>query len=127
MKYFSSARPRNFLLLLFFVGFFFSALSVKAQTWDKPYPGNDPATLYYPEQNAVYLRYGWQNSGTGILIIKGHFPRARYYSYNLYDDRTKGSILALADYEIKEDAPGSGSLYPTSYRRSLSPATQTRL
>jgi hypothetical protein len=109
MKYFSSARPRNFLLLLFFVGFFFSALSVKAQTWDKPYPGNDPATLYYPDQNAVYLRYGWQNSGTGILIIKGQLPRARYYSYNLYDDRTKGSILALADYEIKEDAPGSGS------------------
>lgn len=109
MKYFSSSWPRDSVLFLFFIGFLLSAFSVKAQTWDKPYPGNDPTTLYYPDQNAVYLRYGWQTSGTGILIIKGQLPKARYYSYNLYDDRTKGSILALADHEIKEDQPGSGT------------------
>ena len=109
MKYFSIGGPRNHVLFLFFVGFFFSVMTVRAQTWDKPYPGNDLATLYYPDQNAVYLRYGWQNSGTGILIIKGQLPKARYYSYNLYDDRTKGSIFALADYEIKEDQLGSGT------------------
>jgi len=108
---FPSHRILNLVTVfpVFSIVFLFLSFSANAQTWEKPYPGNDPTTLYYPDQNAVYFRYGWENKGTGILIIKGQLPKARYYSYNLYDDRTKGSLVALADYEIKADGQNNGA------------------
>jgi hypothetical protein len=65
--------------------------------------GSNPDLLYYPDQNAVYYRYGWENNKQQGIVIKGKMPEARYFSFNLYNDYTKSSILALADYEIKPD------------------------
>ncbi len=87
----------------------FTANNAGAQSWEPPYDGSDSAVLYYPDQNAVYIRYGWENRNTDILVIKGKLPKARYYSYNLYNDRTKGTIAAIADFEIKPDHPQGDS------------------
>jgi hypothetical protein len=87
----------------------FKADHAGAQSWEPPYDGSDSAVLYNPDQNAVYIRYGWENKKTDILVIKGKLPKARYYSYNLYDDRTKGTIVAIADFEVKPDQPHSDS------------------
>jgi hypothetical protein len=95
------ARRRQIFLLV--IAIFTSALAMSQQIgWESPYAGNDPTLLYYPDQNAVYFRYGWENKGQG-LVIKGKMPHARYFSFNLYDDYTKGSIGARADYEILPD------------------------
>ncbi len=92
--------PFSFFLFLFFSP---QLGTSQISVWEKPYAGNDPAVLYYPDQQAVYFRYGWENkAGTGI-VIKGKMPEARYFSFNLYNDNTKSSIAALADYEIKPD------------------------
>lgn len=87
----------------------FKADHAGSQSWEPPYDGSDSAVLYYPDQNAVYIRYGWENRKTDILVIKGKLPKARYYSYNLYDDRTKGTIAAIADFEVKPDHPQGDS------------------
>jgi len=77
--------------------------------WEKPYAGNDPSVLYYPDQNAVYFRYGWENNMEQGIVIKGKIPEARYFSFNLYNDYTKSSIAALADHEIVPDEGDSSS------------------
>lgn len=82
-----------------------------AQNWEKAYSGNDDNLLYYPDRNAVYVRYGWENNKKGILAIHGRIPQARYFSYNLYDDRTKGSLISLADYQVRPDEKGGYSIY----------------
>lgn len=103
----------NFYRFIIFGFVFFSCafmqVTVIAQdsTWEKPYVGNNPDLLYYPDQNAVYFRYGWENTKRQGIVLKGKVPDARYFSFNLYNDYTKSSILSLADYEIlpdKEDA-----------------------
>lgn len=94
-----------FILILSFV----TSETIYGQNtvWEKPFVGNDPSLLYYPDQNAVYVRHAWENKkGKGILI-KGKMPDSRYFSFNLYNDYTKSSIASLADYEIKPDAGDS--------------------
>jgi hypothetical protein len=96
-----------------FIQFLFLVVSVNAIgqniSWEKPYAGNDPSLLYYPDQNAVYFRYGWKNNKEQGIVIKGKMPEARYFSFNLYNDYTKGSIAALADFEIVPDADDRSS------------------
>jgi hypothetical protein len=84
--------------------------NAQSTVWEKPFAGNDPTLLYYPDQQAVYFRYGWENKPGLNLVIKGKMPEARYFSFNLYNDNTKSSIAALADYEIKPDE-GDNSSY----------------
>jgi len=94
-------------LIPIFIQFIFLFVSLTAigqnNSWEKPYAGNDPSLLYYPDQNAVYFRYGWENKTEHGVVIKGKMPEARYFSYNLYNDYTKSSIAALADFEIVPD------------------------
>jgi hypothetical protein len=94
--------------------------STYAQGWEKPFAGNDPNVLYYPDQNAVYFRFAWENLKDQSLVIKGKVPDARYFSYNLYNDLTKSSIAALADAEILPDEQD-----PSSYTVHLIPEGQT--
>jgi len=101
---------------------FASIESVIAQSssWEKPYAGNDSTLLYYPDQNAVYFRYGWENTKENGLLIKGKLPQARYFSFNLYDDYSKTSLFALADYEILPDKDD-----PLSYTIHIVPEGQS--
>lgn len=87
------------------------SLVTLAQNWEKAYSGNDDNLLYYPDRNAVYVRYGWENNKKGVLAIHGRLPKARYFSYNLYDDRTKGSLTSLADYQVQPDDKGGYTIY----------------
>jgi hypothetical protein len=77
--------------------------NAQAPSWEKPFVGSDPSLLYYPDQNAVYFRYGWENNKQQEIVIIGKIPDARYFSFNLYNDYTKSSIAALADHEIVPD------------------------
>lgn len=121
MKFHFSPQPtlracERFFMPLF-TQFIFLVVSVTAVgqniTWEKPYAGNDPSLLYYPDQNAVYFRYGWENNKEQGVVIRGKMPEARYFSFNLYNDYSKSSIAALADYEIIPDEgdPSSYTIY----------------
>lgn len=95
------------LITLLLLGsiYYSSAQDAKTTRWEAPYVGSSQNVLYLPDANAVYWRYGWetkmmQNKG---IIIKGKFPDARYFSYNVYDDNTKSSIGSIADFTIKPD------------------------
>jgi hypothetical protein len=67
-----------------------------------------------PDTAGAYwtLRYAVQ---PGLrLTVKGHFPDARYFSFNTYDSRfrsftTNGVTSAIADYQLEPDA---GSVNP---------------
>jgi hypothetical protein len=110
MKYFSSARPRNFLLFLFFVGFFFSALSVKAQTWDKPYSGN------YPNKDNHYILMPVNLKKKHALVVRFKAPtfstqlgdvsrEVRYFSLSQGNEYTNTSIT-MHDAQLKFSADG---------------------
>ncbi len=99
----------RFIGLGFFLFIVFTAVAQDNSYWDKPYIGKNPTLLYYPDQNANYFRYGWENKSGLEIVIKGKMPEARYFSFNLYDDYTKSSIAALADYEILPDETDKSS------------------
>jgi hypothetical protein len=102
----------SFFIAVFLLGISFTApVTTYGQNtvWEKPFAGNDPSVLYYPDQNAVYFRYAWENKHGKGLVIKGKMPEARYFSFNLYNDYTKSSIIAKADVEIQPDAGDSTS------------------
>jgi hypothetical protein len=96
-------RPVILMVVLFSAFFNLFMANAQEPSWDKPYVGSDPSLLYYPDQNSVYVRYGWENNKRQGIVLKGKIPDARYFSFNLYDDQTKSSIFALADYEIVPD------------------------
>jgi hypothetical protein len=96
------SRNLGYIVLCFSI-FHVQLSFAQESAWEKPYVGSNPDLLYYPDQNAVYYRYGWENNKQQGIVIKGKMPEARYFSFNLYNDYTKSSILALADYEIKPD------------------------
>ena len=115
-----SGRVNFHLLILVFCLLAFVPASGQNNSWEKAYAGNDPALLYYPDQNAVYFRYGWENNKEQGIVIKGKMPDARYFGFNLYNDYTKSSIAALADYEILPDEEDS-----TSYTIHILPQSQS--
>lgn len=90
------------LLIVFSFNFVFAQAIT---TWEPPFVGSSKDVLYLPDANAVYWRYGWERDSLSQdgFVIKGRFPIARYFSYNLYNDNTKSSIASLADYLIKPD------------------------
>lgn len=89
-------------------------LNAQKTTWESPYIGSSKEVLYLPDANAVYWRYGWErteNDKNGY-VIKGKFPDARYFSYNIYDDVTKSSMGSLTDFNIKaDDSKNNYTLY----------------
>ena len=89
------------------------ALSLESQaqekTWEPAYTGSDPTLLYLPDAYATYWRYGWKRTPgdpTGF-VIKGAFPDARYFSYNVYDDDTKTPSGSFTDFQVKPDNSGT--------------------
>jgi hypothetical protein len=103
----------------FFVTIILAILSIHSinaqnSTWEKPYIGSATDVLYLPDANAVYWRYGWERAETDVngYVIKGQFPDARYFSFNIYDDNTKSSIGNLPDFSIKaDDAKNNYTIY----------------
>lgn len=93
----------KYFFLLFTCLFFLPNL--QAQTWEEPYIGADSTVFYLPDANAVYWRYGGTRVANGPigLQIKGEFPNARYFSYNIYNDDTKMTLGSFKDYEISPD------------------------
>lgn len=82
------------------------------KTWEAPYVGSSRDVLYLPDANAVYWRYGWRRENTSSLdgfMIKGQFPQARYFSFNVYDDTTKSSVGSFTDFAVKPDADDANS------------------
>ena len=97
---------RNKILFFVFTCSFLQAFTIQGQNqnvWGKPYIGNDVNLLYYPDQNANYFRYAWENKPGLHIIVKGKMPEARYFSFNIYDDYHKSSIKALSDVQILPD------------------------
>ena len=80
-------------------------------TWEPPYIGSDTALLYLPDANATYWRYGIERSAGDAVgfVVRGLYPDARYFSYNVYDDSLKQSVGSITDYEIVAD---EGSVNP---------------
>lgn len=67
----------------------------------------DPATVNvaFPDEAAIYWVGAYQQVPGTRLRITGRYPRARYFSFNVYDAALR-PIDALADVEIGPD-PGS--------------------
>ncbi len=83
-----------------------SATYAETQTWEDAYVGSDTTVLYLPDANAVYWRYGWKRAPgerTGIAI-RGRYPDARYFSFNVYDDDVKQSVGSITDVDIIPEA-----------------------
>ncbi|WP_411846541.1 hypothetical protein AAFN60_02715 [Roseibacillus persicicus] len=83
----------------------FESVHASEHLWQDPYVGSEPGVLYLPDSNAVYWRYGWSREAgdqKGIRIT-GQFPSTRYFSYNIYNDQTKTSLGAIADFELVAD------------------------
>jgi len=100
--FFHSAAKIGIALLAVLLHLF--GVSAQETVWEKPFIGSDPTLLFYPDQNAVYVRYAWVNRPNLVVEIKGNLPEARYFSFNTYNDYTKSSIAALADHQILPDA-----------------------
>ena len=100
--FFHSAAKIGIALLAVLLHLF--GVSAQDTVWEKPFIGSDSTLLFYPDQNAVYVRYAWVNRPNLVVEIKGNLPEARYFSFNTYNDYTKSSIAALADHQILPDA-----------------------
>jgi hypothetical protein len=84
------------------------AANADTGTWEDAYVGSDTTLLYLPDANAVYWRYGWTREPgerTGIAI-RGRYPDARYFSFNIYDDDVKQSVGSVTDIDITPEAGG---------------------
>lgn len=97
--------------LLFFISHTQWAIA-QDTTWEAPYVGSSKDVLYLPDANAVYWRYGWTRKDAASqngFVIKGQFPEARYFSFNVYDDASKSSVGSFTDYRIKADSDNSST------------------
>ncbi len=83
------------------------------KTWSDANIGASKDVLYLPDGNAVYWRYGWQRNTNDMdgLVIRGQFPDARYFSFNVYNDITKSSVGSIADFAIKPDDQNNYTIY----------------
>ncbi len=97
--------PLAALLVSATLGFTATPKANAAETWEPAYIGSDPELLYLPDAYATYWRYGIERMAgekTGF-VLRGHFPDARYFSYNVYDDELKQSVGSITDFEIIPD------------------------
>ena len=83
------------------------------EQWGKTMFGNDGTIFAYPDLYVNYWGYTWRTKEDGhdniALCIKGIFPKARFFSFSLYDDELGEAIGGFADNEI---VPDSGSVNP---------------
>ena len=70
----------------------------------------DTANVAYPDESATYWVAGASPGPGTRLVIRGHYPRARYFSFHAYDAASR-PVGGLADHEIRPDA---GSANPFS-------------
>ncbi len=77
----------------------------------------DPATVNvaYPDEAAIYWIGAYQAVPGTRLKITGRYPRARYFSFNVYDAALR-PLDAVADVEIAPDA-GASNPYLVGARR----------
>ena len=100
----------TFLILPAFIGCMTNvvtptAVAAESETWQPPFDGAEPGVLYLPDAHCVYWRYGWKRKpgDTAGIQIKGEFPDARYFSFNVYNDDTKMTLGSFSDYDLKAD------------------------
>jgi hypothetical protein len=62
------------------------------ETWEPAYVGSDSTVLFLPDAYAVYWKYSWKPEPGKGFVIRGKFPEARYFSYNVYDDAKKATL-----------------------------------
>ena len=84
------------------------------EQWGKTLVGSDGTIFAYPDLYVNYWEYTWDTDPEGenkdiALCIKGAFPKARFFSFSLYDDEKGEAIGGLADNEI---TPDEGSVNP---------------
>ena len=83
------------------------------EQWGKTLVGGDGTIFAYPDLYVNYWEYTWSTSENAYIAlrIKGAFPKARFFSFSLYDDEKGDAIGGVADNEI---TPDDGSVNPFS-------------
>lgn len=81
------------------------------EQWGKTLVGGDGTIFAYPDLYVNYWEYTWSTEDHPDLVlrIKGAFPKARFFSFSLYDDEKGEAIGGFADNEI---VPDDGSVNP---------------
>ena len=81
------------------------------EQWGKTLVGGDGTIFAYPDLYVNYWEYTWSTEDHPDLAlrIKGAFPKARFFSFSLYDDEKGEAIGGFADNEI---VPDDGSVNP---------------
>src|SRR5688572_12520594 len=60
------------------------------------------------DTNAVYWASHYVAAPGSRIRIEGHFPHARYFSWNVYDPAGR-PIDALSDFQLQPDPVGAGT------------------
>ena len=69
--------------------------------WQGQFIGSDETVAFYPDAYANYWTYHFEQPASPIgLRISGDVPKARYFSFNLYNDVNFTSVAALSDQDI---------------------------
>ena len=81
------------------------------EQWGQTLVGSDGTIFAYPDLYVNYWEYTWSidEHPDIALRIHGAFPKARFFSFSLYDDEKGEAIGGFADNEIVPDA---GSVNP---------------
>lgn len=81
------------------------------EQWGQTLVGNDGTIFAYPDLYVNYWEYTWSidQHPDVALRIRGAFPKARFFSFSLYDDEKGEAIGGFADNEI---VPDQGSVNP---------------
>ena len=75
------------------------------EQWGQTLVGNDGTIFAYPDLYVNYWEYTWSidQHPDVALRIQGAFPKARFFSFSLYDDEKGEAIGGFADNEIVPD------------------------
>ncbi|MEE9329662.1 MAG: hypothetical protein V3V30_05945 [Parvularculaceae bacterium] len=69
--------------------------------WQGQFIGRDETVAFYPDAYANYWTFHFEQPASPIgLRISGDVPKARYFSFNLYNDINFTSVAALSDQDI---------------------------
>ena len=72
-----------------------------SDTWENEFLGSKIDIPFYPDGNANYWTYSFNPKNTNIAYkITGKIQKARYFSFNLYNDKTRASVASLIDKDI---------------------------
>lgn len=88
------------------------ALALAAPAGADPIPGTcswpvrsqpDAVNVAFPDENATYWVTAYVPVPATGMVLRGHYPHARYFSLHAYDALQR-PVDALADFEIRPDA-----------------------